>query len=84
MEDRDGDCSICEGGEEAHAPVRLVAGAYRHFVPLLQTALLKAYVQVRDSDGDVPVAHSGAAVIGQSLAVPVLLEAFFEQFVYNK
>ena len=77
--DRDG--PVGHRRQESHAPVGLVAGTNRHLVAFLQTALLKTEVQQLDAPRQFTVLERGALVIGQGVALPVLLEARFKEFV---
>ena len=81
VEDGDGDGAIGKGRQEAHAPVRLVARADRHFVALLQAALLEGDVQLGHPARHVPVVERHALVVGQGGTVPVLPEAVLDDLV---
>ena len=83
MKDGNGHGAVGYGCQETHAPVGLVAGADGHFVSFLQAALLKSYVKLGNSAGDVTVGQGHALVVGDARAVPVADYAFLKDFVYR-
>ena len=74
--------AVGHGGQEAHAPVGLVAGAEGDFVPLLEPAFFESDVQELDALRHVGVFERNALVVREGFALPVFLDALFEQFVY--
>ena len=83
VEQGHGHSAITHGGDETNAPVHLVAGAEGYLVPFLEATLLEAYMQVGDTLCHVAIAQGNALIIGQRSAIPVILDAFLEQFVYR-
>ena len=75
--------AVGKGGEEAHAPVRLVARAEGDFVAFLQAALFKTDVEHRDAFANLAVCERATLIVRQGGAVPMLLEAFLEELVYG-
>ena len=81
VQDGNGHGAVREGGEEADAPVRLVAGADGDFVTLLEAALLEGDVQLGDPARHVPVEEGHTLIVGQRGTVPVPAETLFDDFV---
>ena len=81
VQDGHGHGAVGQGGQEAHAPVGLVAGTDGHLVSPEQPALLESDVQFLDAAGHVPVFKGDALVVGQGRTVPVLAEALLEEKV---
>ena len=75
--------SVGEGGEEAYAPVRLIARAESDFVAFLQAALLEADMEHRNPLSHLTVCKGTALIVRQGGAVPMLFEAFLEELVYR-
>ena len=81
VQDGHGHGAVGEGGEETHAPVRLVAGADGDFVAPLEPALLESDVQFGDPARHVPVVERHALVVGEGGTVPVFPEAVLDDLV---
>ena len=81
VQDGNGYGAVGDGGQEAHAPVSLVAGANSHLIPFLKAALLEGDVQLGNPPGHIPVGQRHALIIGEGRPVPVLDEAFLKDFV---
>ena len=81
VQDGDGNGAVGDGGEEAHAPVGLVAGADGHLVSFVQAALLKSDVQFGNTAGNISVGERGALEVGNGGAVPVLYQTFLQNLV---
>ena len=75
--------AVGHGGQEAHAPVSLVAGTEGDLVSLLESAFIERDVQELDALRDVGIFERDALVVGEGFALPVLLDALLEQFVYR-
>ena len=74
--------AVGHGGQEAHAPVGLVARAEGDLVPLLQPAFLECDVQELDALGDIAVFERHALVVGEGVPFPVFFDAPLDTLVY--
>ena len=82
VQDRDRHRAVGDSGEETDPPVRLVTGTDRDLVPFLQPALLESDMQLCDTPRHIPVGKGDSLVVGQGELLPMVLETFFQDFVY--
>ena len=81
MQQRHGHGSVGQGREEGNGPVGLVPRADGYLVAALQSAHLEHDMYLLNPAGHVPVVEGHSVVVGERGAVPVLLDACFDDLV---